>query len=113
MRYTIETLSDKSLSEFRVLCQLKRGNFACFDLPHDEAKLIDYIADIDRLFRDKMEDIEVVFIPIQVFLNKTVSDIFNLSGLTEWIDFIYSIGLFNGAKIVLYNPGSFGMNIEL
>ena len=113
MRHTVETLTEKSLSGFRVLCQLKRGNFACFDLPKNENMLIHELIEIHRYMKYVHEDTEVVFIPIQLFLTKAVHDISELHGASFRPDFIKDMGIFRDASIVLYSPSTIGATIEL
>jgi hypothetical protein len=113
MRHTVETLIDKSLVEFRVLCQLKNGKFACFDLPKNENMLIAELGEIHSYMKYVKSGTKTVFIPIPTFLTKAVYCTRELTGVMEWSDFIKSIGLFSDANIVFYNPSSMGMKIEL
>lgn len=113
MRHTIETLTDKSLLEFRVLCQLKSGKFACFDLPKNDNMLIAELGEIHSYMEVRAEKTKVVFIPIPIFITKAVYYARELTGVIEWSEFIKSIGLFTDASIVFYNPSSMGMKIEL
>ena len=113
MRHTIETLTDKSLLEFRVLCQLESGKFACFDLPKNENMLIAELGEIYSYVKYVESGTKTVFIPIPIFLTKAVYYARELAGVMEWSSFIKSIGLFSDANIVFYNPSSMGMKIEL
>jgi len=113
MRHRIETLTDKSLAEFRVLCQLESGRFACFDLPRNENMLIAELGEIYSYMKNRGEKTKAVFIPIQVFLTKAVHGVSELYGSSFKPEFIQDLGIFTGVNIVLYNPSSMGMFVDL
>ena len=52
MKYSKETLNSTSLSEFRILCKLDAGNFACFNI-QDPDNLIHELADIEKTLQNK------------------------------------------------------------
>ena len=110
IEYTKETLTANSLTKFRILCKLPRGNFACFEILEPDNFLSD-LKRADNTLRNEGINTDCVIIPIEFILTESFHKGFSLSGETEWAKYIKGYGLFTNASITFYNPSN--IKIEL
>lgn len=103
IEYTKETLTANSLTKFRILCKLPRGNFACFEILEPDNFLSD-LKRADNTLRNEGINTDCVIIPIEFLLTESFHKGFSLSGQTGWSEYIKDRGLFTYTSIVFYNP---------
>lgn len=113
MKYVKETLSQESLIEFRILCELPTHAFACFEIP-DPNDLLSTLASVSEYMDDIYIKTPCVMIPIELIFTESFQAIYRIAGAVGWGDFIKSLGLFGNANIVFYKTNKcVNFNIEL